>query len=347
MTSAGGSVDGTATVSGAGSKWLNSGVLSMSDGKLNVQCGGQIASADAYVGSYDGAGGTATVTGSGSAWSNSGNLQIGDGGSSGTCNLTVADGGRVTARSVNVISGSALRLRVSGNNMLTVGTTTTAGTVTNNGIIGFCAGPLLAAGVYSPISDCGGRPMTWSGSGTYTAFGGTWNNTAHTFTVVAPTSLAAGASDAVSSGERLLFTDLGSGKRVGASFEVVAGGTSFSAVAMSDEELDSLALTPGFAGPVYAGWDFATNYSGGEVLLSVEVGVGKGDLKVWHLANGSWSAYTPDLLTYDGNGMASFTVTSFSGYAVTAVPEPGMVGVLVVGAMVGGRRRRVGKGLRV
>lgn len=64
-------------------------------------------------------------------------------------------------------------------------------------------------------------------------------------------------------------------------------------------------------------------------------------MTVWHLADGVWSQYTPSLLTVDSSGVASFTVTSFSGYAL-AVPEPSMVGVLILSG-VGGLRRPTSK----
>jgi hypothetical protein len=80
------------------------------------------------------------------------------------------------------------------------------------------------------------------------------------------------------------------------------------------------------------------------VLLSYDVGTGFGDLAVWHLQGGVWSAYTPSLLSYESDGIVSFTVGSFSGYAVTgaAVPEPSAVGVLSMSAagFAAIRRRR-------
>jgi hypothetical protein len=44
---------------------------------------------------------------------------------------------------------------------------------------------------------------------------------------------------------------------------------------------------------------------------------------LWFIAND---------LTYDGN-YASFTVTGFSGYAVTTVPEPAMLALIGIGAI--------------
>ena len=201
--------------------------------------------------------------------------------------------------------------------MLVLGNTTKIGSITNMGTISFYANPFSPEGNYTPITEYAGRNMTWSGAGAYSAFGGTWSGTAtHTFMVAAPTALASGDSDAIGSGERMLFTDAPGGGRVGASFGAVAGGMTFSATAMTDGEVDLLKATTGFAGAVLSGWDFATNLSGAQVMLSFDVGLGVRDVRLWHLSGGTWTAYTPDLMTYDSHGIVSFTVTSFSGYAV-------------------------------
>ncbi|MBM4018781.1 MAG: PEP-CTERM sorting domain-containing protein, partial [Planctomycetes bacterium] len=71
---------GTATVTGAGSKWTNSGALYVGyngNGTLSVEAGGQVSNTDGYLGSYSGSAGAATVTGTGSKWTNSGVLYVG------------------------------------------------------------------------------------------------------------------------------------------------------------------------------------------------------------------------------------------------------------------------------
>jgi hypothetical protein len=228
---------------------------------------------------------------------------------------------------------SAVRLHISGSNILVLGNATTVGGVTNNGTISLYADAFLPARVYRPISEYAGRTMTWSGTGAYRAFGGTWDGAAKTFAVVAPTALTAGASDDVGTGERLLFTDPPSGKRAGASFGTVAGGTTFSAALMTQSELSALAATPGFEGLVLSAWDFGTNFTGGEVLLSFDIGLGAQELEVWHLHDGTWTAYDAGLLTYDSHGVLSFTVSEFSGYAVTAIPEPATLALLALLAL--------------
>ena len=184
--------------------------------------------------------------------------------------------------------------------------------------------------------------MTWSGSGSYQAAGGTWNGTDKTFTVAATTMLSAGASDTVTTGERLLFTDSITGRRVGASFGTVSGSINFSAAPMSADAVDDLLLLLASNDKILGAWDFTTNYSnGGDVLMSFDVGPGFDDLSIWHLQGGAWQSYDPALLSYAASGLANFTVNSFSGYAVTtAIPEPAALALMVtVGAWFSLRRR--------
>ena len=96
------------------------------------------------------------------------------------------------------------------------------------------------------------------------------------------------------------------------------------------------------------GWEFAATGNGyaasDPVYLSFDVGGGLSsqDLQVWHY-DGAWTKYAPADLTYDGTN-ASFTVTSFSGYAVAApVPEPSSMLLLasaLLAALGYGWRRR-------
>jgi len=82
---------GSATVDGIGSKWTNSGWLYVGGdgtGTLNIQNGGQVASAGGAVSC-----GTVTVDGSGSKWTDWMNLYVGD---SGTGTLNIRNGGEVS-----------------------------------------------------------------------------------------------------------------------------------------------------------------------------------------------------------------------------------------------------------
>jgi T5SS/PEP-CTERM-associated repeat protein len=68
---------GLATVTGAGSKWTNSGELSIARGNLTVDAGGQVSSNGGTIGEGNGATAAVLVRGSGSKWTNSGALGLG------------------------------------------------------------------------------------------------------------------------------------------------------------------------------------------------------------------------------------------------------------------------------
>ncbi len=68
------------------------------------------------------------------------------------------------------------------------------------------------------------------------------------------------------------------------------------------------------------------------------------DLAVWHYDGAAWLPFAAGDLSYDGM-YASWTVNGFSGYAVTAVPEPVSLSALGIGALGllwRGRKRRGG-----
>ena len=89
---------------------------------------------------------------------------------------------------------------------------------------------------------------------------------------------------------------------------------------------------------ILSGWVFATaGYTvsaNNPVYLSFNVGAGHpaDTLELWHYDSGTWTKYAPTDSTYDGT-YASFTATSFSGYAMVAVPEPGTLGLLAAAAL--------------
>jgi threonine dehydrogenase-like Zn-dependent dehydrogenase len=87
---------------------------------------------------------------------------------------------------------------------------------------------------------------------------------------------------------------------------------------------------------ILSGWAYATtNYSvsaTNPIYFSFNVGAGHpaDELDLWHYDGSTWTKYVPDDLTYDGT-FASFTATGLSGYAMTAVPEPGTLALLAAG----------------
>lgn len=100
----------------------------------------------------------------------------------------------------------------------------------------------------------------------------------------------------------------------------------------------------GAASEVDAGWTFTANgYSDGSpVYLSMDTAPGDSDaaLSIWHYDGSIWTPYAPVDLVYNGTD-ASFTVTGFSGYAVTSlVPEPACTSLLMLAGVATLSRRR-------
>jgi fibronectin-binding autotransporter adhesin len=95
---------GTATVTGTGSKWTNSGFLYVLSGIaiLNIEAGGLVSNTNGYLSNYSGST-TATVTGTGSKWINSGDLYVGNHGSA---ILNIQAGGQVTAKTLTLANNS-------------------------------------------------------------------------------------------------------------------------------------------------------------------------------------------------------------------------------------------------
>jgi hypothetical protein len=258
-------------------------------------------------------------------------------GYSGKGTLSIENGAQVTARSLSVRNTSVVNLHLSGSDLLILGDATTAGSVSSGGTVTFYADAFLSPASCTPISDLKGRAMTWSGSGTYNAVGGTWNSSSKQF-MPAATEFPAGAPVTLTTGARAIITDAQSGEQVGVSVGTITGTRTLSASPLMPDELAGISLGPGES--VRSAWTFSSNLTG-TTLLSFDVGAGLSDLHAWHYANNAWTAYDTHIVYRDD--IASFTVTGFSGYAVTAVPEPGTAVMLAIGLAALGlywRRRR-------
>jgi len=136
--------------------------------------------------------------------------------------------------------------------------------------------------------------------------------------------------------QRLLVSDTQSGWSVGASLLAKTGSVNFTATSMPASDLDALTLLDG-GESLLGAWQFSlggSGYSLGDpVYLSFPVadGILTSDLQVWHWDGTNWSAFPAGDLNIS-QGYANFTVTSFSGYAVS-VPEPSTLALLGMGAV--------------
>ena len=331
---------GNVTVDGSDSNWINSGYLSVGvsgKGTLSVTDGAVVSNSWGSIGFYSGSIGVLAVDGIGSTWTNSSNLSVGD---SGSGILNINGGGAVSATSVSINSQSLLAIDVGNSSLLNVGNG--SGTLTNNGVVRVIAGAgPIADATYSPISA-----KTWDGSGVYQIVGGTWDGTEHEFTVSGVQSGTSGTMETLdlASMQRLLIADSGVGNTgwsLGASFLHKTGDHTdldFTATVITGGTLDGLVALLDSGESVKGAWDFIVagdGYTSGDpVYLSFDISAGysRNDLQVWHFDGTDWTEFDAMDLTYDGT-YASFTVTGFSGYAVSAVPEPGTLALLIAAAL--------------
>lgn len=316
--------EGQVKVTGAGSTWNSESILIGRYGTSEMTVSDQ---AQVNTESGDINRGQLTIKGAGSAWtsaanvddSSSGYFEIGNEGS-----LNVASGGQMNADNSIFIAGEA-NLYVSGDNMLNAGTDGT-GNFENNDTVRLFAGQGLAAGTYTPIT-VGADEGAFFGTGTYEAFGGVWNDAAHTFTVGALLDGSGGIVGTDLTGQRYEFSFGGNPEALlTASFGDGAGVADFSVLQL---DLASIA-----GQNTLAVFDFTTTLAdGNDVLLSSFVGADFDEeaLEFWHSEDGlNWTLYTPETWVYTDDGWVSFLVDGFSGYAVT-IPEP-TTGSLLLGA---------------
>lgn len=108
---------GTATVTGAGSTWINSSDLYVGrngTGTLRVEAGGQLSNSIGYLGYSSGSSGIVTITGAGSKWINNSKFDVGYSGSGTLC---IEAGGQLNSNSDAVLglnSGSSGMATVAG-----------------------------------------------------------------------------------------------------------------------------------------------------------------------------------------------------------------------------------------
>jgi T5SS/PEP-CTERM-associated repeat protein len=327
--------EGEVTVDGNGSTWyclsmlVGNGGSSPGTGRLNITNGGHVIvpqNIDIFPTS------AVTVSGAGSQWvcDSAINYLYGDGGGS----LNITNGGAVSAGVVSLSTDSRLTMDVGSGSSLTI-----TGGFTNNGTVRIVTGAGIVPGqTYTPISA-----GTWDGSGTYQSFGGTWTrDTTQKDYVFTASSVASGSAGSaidldLASVQRVLATDSATGKSASASFMAATESSpiSFAATTFGGEALGLLQNELAASESILSGWMFSINgYTDGDpVYLSLEVGPGFSSsiLDLWHFDGNAWTAFSANDLSYDGK-FANFTVTGFSGYAVSAVPEPSVFALLAVGA---------------
>jgi T5SS/PEP-CTERM-associated repeat protein len=230
-----------ATVSGNGSALTTSSTLYVGNsgtGTLTVSEGASVSSQSIRIGNGIGTTSEVTVSGNGSALTTSSTLYVG---SSGTGTLTIADHAKVTTGSALRVynSSSALNLGLSGSNdtLLKIGSESvpSAGLVNNGTVNAFAIGS-MAAGVYTPIEI--GSSATYSGTGSYRAFGGTWvvSSSSYTLTINELTASSYGAYSGPLAGLRLAYGD---GDLIVALASDSAG-TDFTVTEITDTELENL-----------------------------------------------------------------------------------------------------------
>jgi T5SS/PEP-CTERM-associated repeat protein len=172
---------GTATVSGTGATWTNTGSLfvgNSGDGMLTISNGATVTSVAVRIGEFTGSIGTVTITGAGSTWSTgSGNLEVGQ---SGNGLLTIGTGATVSAVTgyIAAFAGSIGTAVVSGTGAVW---TNSASLYVGNSYGGAGGIGYLTISNGGAVSDVNayiaGTGGTSIGTGTVTVTDGAWTNT--------------------------------------------------------------------------------------------------------------------------------------------------------------------------
>lgn len=319
---------GVATVTGLGSTWISTGELTVGQsgrGSLLIENGGRVTSSRGEISDIGNRNASAvTVTGPGSEWAIRDALSVGYA-DYGSAKLNLNNGGKVSARDMSVAPAGTLRLHVSNDGMLVLGNASKSGVLFSQGQVDFLADAFLPAGTYRPITEFANRTLTYNNQGTIQTTGGTWNPAALTFTVAAPTYASAGTLDTLTTNERLIFSS--NNKQLGVAVGSVTNAPTLSALPLPGSDLDALLAQLAPDASIAGAWRFTGTFAG-PGLLSIPTGLDAQDVQVWRLHNGAWSLFSPDLFTYDANGITSFSITSWDAYAVSAitaapVPLPG------------------------
>ena len=165
--------NGSASVAGVGSRWVNSGNLTVGangSGSLFVGGGGVVTNVNGVLGDKAGSSGSVTVTGLGSSWQNSGILTIGG---DGAANLTI-DTGTVTAGGAAMGSNfSPVQVTVTNHGTLSVlgdvsigGAASTTLTIENGGTFDSGASATIGGAGGDTTVTVTGTDSSWTLNGT-------------------------------------------------------------------------------------------------------------------------------------------------------------------------------------
>lgn len=344
-------------VNGEGSTLTNSGPMRVGwddRGRMRVTDGGGVFSASGEIGggrNDNDSLGWVTVAGAGSIWEIDGDLVMGGSldlmtETNGDGTLSIHGGGEVkVGQSMRLWEGSLAEVEVlpgHGGGSGASPALSIDGDLTNHGLIRLLAAAEASQGVYVPVGVDG----DWTGTGMVQTIGGTWDETNLDFHI-APSAIGTdGASSSLNLtvNQRLKITGGSRGELLAAfdsAGEASGGGQTidFTATELSISTLGNE--------EVLGAWEFDTDLlSGTEVQLSMEVGEGWDPnlFSAWYNPDGVEWVEFETTIRYDGLH-ASFMVDSFSGYAISAIPEPSSV-LLVLLAMLmalGGRGRCCGR----
>lgn len=315
---------GAVTVTGAGSKLRESFVVTvgyLGRGQLVAEAGGEILSNYGVLGSEAGSAGDALIVGAGSRWTCGDSLFVG---SSSRGSLHIAGGGQVViGQAVRMNGPSLISVDVGNSSLLNIQNGN--GEFTNNGILRVVAdASVLAGSTHTPVAA-----GLWSGTGVVQAVGGTWDDVLHVFTASDVLNAIAGMPIELdrAATQRVWISDAATGWNVGMSFPKAAVSTpiSMTATSIAGSVLAALeALVTD--GDVAGGWLFAitSGHSPGDpVYLSFDIGIGytRQQVQAWVFDGANWRRHSPPDLNVNG-AIASFTVTNFSGYAVSVQGPP-------------------------